>query len=124
MDVLNDTDVAGIYKRIDGTSDATGADDAGLAAGDLAGLAGEIAELVDVSRALGASEAEAGRLLARMPEKQEPVRQLAYRLFTVCERRKWSEDAGRYNDLVTSWHAIVEASHHVGHEGQQVDLEL
>lgn len=77
-----------------------------------------------LSRTLSESEAESGQLLARMPEKQEPIRQLAYRLYTVCERKGWAEEAGRYNELITSWHAIVEASHRVGLEGEQVDLEL
>jgi len=49
-----------------------------------------------------------------MPEKAEPIRQLAYRLYTVCERKKWSEDAHNYNELIISWHAILEASHLLG----------
>jgi len=61
-------------------------------------------------RALQSSEAAAGELLARMPEKTESVRQLAYRLYTICERKGWAEDAGIYNALVTSWHAILESS--------------
>jgi putative DNA methylase len=73
-------------------------------------------------RALGESESEAGALLARMPEKQDAIRQLAYRLYTICERQKWAEEARAYNDLITSWPAIVEESHKVGHKGTQLDL--
>src|SRR5690606_11030966 len=73
-------------------------------------------------RALGQSEHEAGTLLARMPEKQDAIRQLAYRLYTLCERNKWAEAARPYNELITSWPAIVEESHKVGHKGTQLDL--
>jgi putative DNA methylase len=64
-------------------------------------------------------EAEAGALLARMPERGETIRQLAYHLYTVCERKKWADDARAYNELIGSWHAIVSSSHEVGHKGEQ-----
>jgi putative DNA methylase len=75
-----------------------------------------------MSRALGESEGDAGALLARMPDKQDPIRQLAYRLYTLCERKGWAEEARSYNELVTSWPAIVEESHKKGHKGAQLDL--
>ncbi|MGH1430429.1 MAG: DUF1156 domain-containing protein [Neptuniibacter sp.] len=61
-------------------------------------------------------EGEAGNLLARMPERGEPIRQLAYHLYTLCERKKWAEEARAYNELIGSWHAIVAASHDVGQQ--------
>lgn len=73
-------------------------------------------------RALGESESEAGALLARMPDKQDAIRQLAYRLYTICERKGWAEDARAYNELVTSWPAIVEESLKAGHKGSQMNL--
>jgi putative DNA methylase len=73
-------------------------------------------------RALAESEHEAGVLLARMPEKQDAIRQLAYRLYTVCERQKWADDARAYNELVTSWPAIVEESIKAGLKGTQLEL--
>jgi len=57
-------------------------------------------------RALGESETAAGTLLARMPEKGEPVRQLAYRLYTQCERKGWAQEALPYNALVVAWPEI------------------
>ena len=69
-------------------------------------------------------ESEAGALLARMPERGEPIRQLAYHLYTQCERKQWADDARVYNELVGSWHAIVSASHEVGHKGTQLELGL
>ena len=69
-------------------------------------------------------ESEAGSLLAQMPERGEPIRQLAYHLYTLCERKKWAEEARAYNELIGSWHAIVSASHEVGHKGTQSELGL
>lgn len=51
-------------------------------------------------------EAEAGKLLSHMLNKTEAMRSLAYRLYTLCERKNWAEDARAYNELITSWHAI------------------
>ena len=51
-------------------------------------------------------EAEAGRLLSHMLDKTEAIRSLAYRLYTLCERKGWAEDARAYNELITSWPSI------------------
>lgn len=69
-------------------------------------------------------ESTAGSLLARMPEQGEPIRQLAYHLYTLCERKKWAEEARAYNELIGSWHAIVAASHEVGHRDEQIGLDI
>lgn len=69
-------------------------------------------------------EETAGALLARMPERGEAIRQLAYHLYTLCERKKWAEDARAYNELIGAWHAIVSASHETGHVGSQTELEM
>jgi putative DNA methylase len=55
-------------------------------------------------------ENDAGRLLAAMNGKSEAIRQLAYRLHTLCERQGWSEDARAYNELITSWTGIETAA--------------
>jgi putative DNA methylase len=73
-------------------------------------------------RALGVNESEAGALLARMPDKQDAIRQIAYRLYTLCERKGWAEEAREYNELVTSWPAIVDESRKTGHRGEQLTL--
>ncbi|APD87300.1 hypothetical protein BM527_15045 [Alteromonas sp. Mex14] len=67
-------------------------------------------------------EADAGALLARMPEQGEHIRQLAYHLYTLCERKKWAEEARAYNELIGSWHAIVAASQEAGERGSQSEL--
>lgn len=60
--------------------------------------------LIGAFRAGG--EEAAGALLGAVQAKAEPARQLAYRLYTLCERAGWAEDARTYNDLITSWPAI------------------
>lgn len=38
--------------------------------------------------------------------RSEEARALAYRLFAICERKGWSQDALGYNILVTSWRDV------------------
>ena len=59
-------------------------------------------------RALGTEgETGAARLLARIGERGEGARDLAYRLYGICERKKWAEEALAYNGLVVSWPEIT-----------------
>ena len=44
----------------------------------------------------------------------ENVRSLAYRLFTICDRKGWAKDAGYYNSLIQSWERIELESRNVG----------
>ena len=42
-------------------------------------------------------------LLARLGSTADKAKNLAYRLYTICERKNWAEDAQVYNDLVLAW---------------------
>lgn len=55
-------------------------------------------------------ESGAGTVLSAVAAKAEPARQLAYRLYTLCERAGWAEDARAYNEIITSWSAIESAA--------------
>jgi len=55
-------------------------------------------------------EAQGGLVLATVEGKSEAIRQLAYRLYTLCERKGWAEDARAYNELITSWTALESAA--------------
>jgi putative DNA methylase len=66
-------------------------------------------------------ERAAGLIVATVPGKAEATRQLAYRLYTLCERAGWAEDARAYNEIITSWSAI-EAAAAAAPKPQQVDL--
>jgi putative DNA methylase len=54
-------------------------------------------------RALDQGEQAAAELLRKLGAVAEIARDLSYRLYTVCERRKWSQDAIGYNALVLAW---------------------
>lgn len=59
---------------------------------------------------LNAGVARAAKLLARMPStiSADDLRQLAYYLYTYCERKGDATNAKDYNALVTSWSDIAE----------------
>jgi putative DNA methylase len=69
-------------------------------------------------------ESAAGALLARMPARAEPIRALGYRLYTMCERKGWADDARAYNELVTAWSAIEQAAGEIGVIGSQAQLDI
>ena len=55
-------------------------------------------------------EEGAGRLLRELESagvSGDVIRDLAYRLYTLCERKGWTEEALAYNSLVVSWPQIV-----------------
>ena len=54
-------------------------------------------------RTLDQGEQVTGALLRKLGALSEVARDLSYRLYTICERRKWSQDAIGYNALVLSW---------------------
>jgi putative DNA methylase len=59
-------------------------------------------------RALEAGgESATAALVAKLGAKAEIARELAYRLYTVCERKKRAVDALSYNGLVQSWPEIT-----------------
>jgi putative DNA methylase len=69
-------------------------------------------------------ESEAGVLVSHMPDRMSSIRQLAYRLYTLCERKGWAEDARAYNDLIMSWPAIEARAQKAGHAGAQLEIEF
>jgi len=52
-------------------------------------------------------EGAAAELMAKLGSKAEPARELCYRLYTVCERKKRAAEALSYNALVQSWPEIT-----------------
>jgi putative DNA methylase len=51
----------------------------------------------------GDGEAAAAKLVAKLGSKAETARELAYRLYALCDRKKRAPLAGTYNGLVQSW---------------------
>ena len=48
-------------------------------------------------------ESAAAALLDKLGGMAETARDLAYRLYSICERKKWAEEALAYNGLVIAW---------------------
>lgn len=69
-------------------------------------------------------ESAAGALLARMPDKTASLNALMYRLYTLCERQGWAEEARAYNELQGAWAGIEQASQEIGHSNTQVQMDI
>lgn len=52
-------------------------------------------------------EKSAAILLAKLGSRADATRDLAYRLYGICERKKWTEEARAYNGLVVAWPELV-----------------
>jgi putative DNA methylase len=66
-------------------------------------------------RALEAGgESGAATLVGKLGAKAETARELAYRLYTLCERKKRAAEALSYNALVQSWPEIVRLARESG----------
>lgn len=67
-----------------------------------------VQHLARINDAQGAEAA--GELMAQLGDLADSARQLAYRLYGICERKGWSAEGQVYNALVTSWGEAAEAA--------------
>lgn len=67
-----------------------------------------VQHLARVNDAQGAEAA--GALMTGLGDLADSARQLAYRLYGICERKGWSAEGQVYNALVTSWGEAAEAA--------------
>ena len=68
-------------------------------------------------------EVAAAGLVAKLGAKAEIARELAYRLYSLCERKKRATEALAYNGLVQSWPEIVRLAQGVAKpRAEQADL--
>jgi putative DNA methylase len=56
-----------------------------------------------IKRMESAGEPAAAALLQALGSTADKARDLAYRLYSVCERKGWAEEARAYNGLVIAW---------------------
>lgn len=84
-------------------------------------LANALAQALDKG-----GEGAAGALLGRLGVRAEPVRDLAYRLFLLAERKKLSAEAGIWNALAVAWPDLVDRARetHVNAPPAQATLGL
>jgi putative DNA methylase len=69
-------------------------------------------------------ENAAADLVAKLDGKADIVRELAYRLYTVSERKKRAHDALSYNSLVKSWPEITRIARDRGKLQQRSQAEI
>ncbi len=50
----------------------------------------------------------AGKILKKIGGLSEPVKELAYRLYALCEKKRWTEDSLAYNNLISSWQSVTD----------------
>ncbi len=55
-------------------------------------------------------EIAAATLLRQIGPASETARDLAYRLYTTCERKGWAAEARAYNSLVFAWPQTTQRS--------------
>jgi putative DNA methylase len=77
--------------------------------------------LLEGKREMGGENGTAN-ILRQALSLSENVRDLLYRLYTVCERKGWAQEALAYNGLVTSWTRITDLAHRRPMEIQQATL--
>lgn len=73
---------------------------------------------------LNQGEIAAAELLARLGRKSDNARDLAYRLYTLCDRKGWTAEALAYNSLVIAWPEITRLASEFGPAEIQGSLEL
>lgn len=70
-------------------------------------------------------ETGTARLYKKLGPKADVARELAYRLFTISERKGWTQEAQAYNSLVLSWNHIVAESYNIRDiKGDQYKIEF
>ncbi len=69
-------------------------------------------------------EASAAALLRKVGALGETARDLAYRLYGVCERKKWSQEGLAYNSLVIAWPEITRLARAAPPRETQSELQL
>ncbi len=64
-------------------------------------------------------ETGAAQLLNKLGGLGDVARDLAYRLYSICERKKWAQEAMAYNGLVIAWPEIVKLAMQQGSEPKE-----
>lgn len=73
-----------------------------------------------IRRLATGGEQTAADLLSRVDVLGDAAHTLAYRLYSICERKGWAQEALAYNSLVVAWPDIAAlAARPVGGDAQQ-----
>lgn len=66
-------------------------------------------------------ENAAASILISLKDIESEIRELSYFLFSICEKKNWSQEAIPYNSLVSSWSEIVSIA---GRGGFQKEMQF
>jgi putative DNA methylase len=69
-------------------------------------------------------EPAAADLLRRLGGVGEIARDLAYRLYSICERKGWAQEALAYNGLVIAWQEIGKLARAAGPAERATQAEM
>jgi putative DNA methylase len=67
-------------------------------------------------------EAAAARLLAELNSQGDHARDLAYRLYSICDRHGWTQEAIAYNSLVMAWPELSRLASQIPGQSRQLAL--
>ena len=69
-------------------------------------------------------ETGTAELLVKLGSRGELARDLAYRLYSLCDRKGWTQEALAYNSLVISWPEIIRLANEYKPSAEQLTLSL
>jgi len=64
-------------------------------------------------------ELKAAEILRKIGGFSEPVKELAYGLFLVCEKKGWAEEGLAYNHLISSWTSISDKAQYANQTSEE-----
>jgi putative DNA methylase len=67
-------------------------------------------------------EMAAAHLTAKLGGRADDARALAYRLYSICDKKGWAQEALSYNSIVIAWPEIIKLSRETGKETEQTSL--
>ena len=73
-------------------------------------------------RVLDQGEFAAAEMMAKLGANAETARELAYRLYRICDRRNRSQEAQSYNALVQSWPEIARLAQGAAQSSRQASF--
>ena len=60
--------------------------------------------------------------MIRLGSAAEQAKSLAYRLYAICERKGWAEEARAYNGLVLAWPELERLAGETSGQAEQAGL--
>jgi putative DNA methylase len=70
------------------------------------------------------SEEKAAHILGQVGGHGEAARDLAYRLYGICERKGWAQEALAYNSLVVAWPVLRDLAQSLASGEPQTAMNL